>query len=231
MLGTVLHSALLVPYASWRSSHAGHHRHTCSVEHDEAFAPRVLAPGAEVRPLTWPCAPCLRVVASASALVGGWWSVRMQCAACLVLACACAMDLARTLSRVVCRICRSCVPGAASGKCVPTWLNGGVEWCAHAEPRRPLQRARCGRRCSCSISSFSDGARAASRRARVLCTLLRMRLRRAGHAACVLGARARDGLSFHLMCPCVAPIYSHDLLTHDAALALRPARHAAGPGI
>ena len=141
------------------------------------------------------------------------------------------MDLARTLSRVVCRICRSCVPVAASGKCVPTWLNGGVEWCAHAEPRRPLQRARCGRRCSCSISSFSDGARAASRRARVLCTLLRMRSRPAGHAACVLGARARDGLFFHLMCPCVAPIYSPDLLTHDAALALRPARHAAGPGI
>lgn len=97
MLGTVLHSALLVPYASWRSSHAGHHRHTCSVEHDEAFAPRVLAPGAEVRPLTWPCAPCLRVVASASTLGGGWWSAWWQCPACLVHACAFAVDLARGL--------------------------------------------------------------------------------------------------------------------------------------
>lgn len=38
-VGWVLHSALLVPYHSWRISHAKHHRNTCSVEHDEVFVP------------------------------------------------------------------------------------------------------------------------------------------------------------------------------------------------
>lgn len=37
-VGWVLHSALLVPYHSWRISHAKHHKNTCSVEHDEVFA-------------------------------------------------------------------------------------------------------------------------------------------------------------------------------------------------
>lgn len=38
-VGWFLHSALLVPYHSWRISHAKHHKNTCSIEHDEVFAP------------------------------------------------------------------------------------------------------------------------------------------------------------------------------------------------
>jgi len=37
--GWVLHSALLVPYHSWRITHKNHHSNTCSVEKDEVFAP------------------------------------------------------------------------------------------------------------------------------------------------------------------------------------------------
>lgn len=39
MVGWVLHSALLVPYHSWRISHRNHHSNTCSMEHDEVFVP------------------------------------------------------------------------------------------------------------------------------------------------------------------------------------------------
>ena len=39
VLGFVLHSALMVPYHSWRITHAAHHANTCSIEHDEAFSP------------------------------------------------------------------------------------------------------------------------------------------------------------------------------------------------
>lgn len=39
--GWVLHSALLVPYHSWRISHGKHHNNTGSCEHDEVFAPPV----------------------------------------------------------------------------------------------------------------------------------------------------------------------------------------------
>jgi omega-6 fatty acid desaturase (delta-12 desaturase) len=38
-VGTVLHSALLVPYHAWRISHSNHHQNTCSVENDEVFVP------------------------------------------------------------------------------------------------------------------------------------------------------------------------------------------------
>lgn len=38
-IGWVLHSALLVPYHSWRISHGKHHNNTGSCEHDEVFAP------------------------------------------------------------------------------------------------------------------------------------------------------------------------------------------------
>lgn len=40
-VGWVLHSALLVPFHSWRISHRNHHSNTCSVEHDEVFVPFV----------------------------------------------------------------------------------------------------------------------------------------------------------------------------------------------
>jgi omega-6 fatty acid desaturase / acyl-lipid omega-6 desaturase (Delta-12 desaturase) len=38
-VGMVLHSALLVPYHSWRISHGNHHKNTCSMENDEVFVP------------------------------------------------------------------------------------------------------------------------------------------------------------------------------------------------
>lgn len=37
--GTILHSALLVPYHSWRITHGKHHNNTGSCENDEVFAP------------------------------------------------------------------------------------------------------------------------------------------------------------------------------------------------
>src|SRR3989338_2567065 len=38
-VGLVLHSALLVPYHSWRLSHGRHHMHTNHLEKDEVFVP------------------------------------------------------------------------------------------------------------------------------------------------------------------------------------------------
>lgn len=38
--GALLHSFLLVPYFSWKYSHAAHHKNTNSCEHDEVFVPR-----------------------------------------------------------------------------------------------------------------------------------------------------------------------------------------------
>ena len=42
-VGWVLHSALLVPYHSWRISHGNHHSNTCSMENDEVFVPSTRA--------------------------------------------------------------------------------------------------------------------------------------------------------------------------------------------
>ncbi|KAH7844800.1 hypothetical protein Vadar_031800 [Vaccinium darrowii] len=39
-LGLVLHSALLVPYFSWKISHRRHHSNTASMERDEVFIPK-----------------------------------------------------------------------------------------------------------------------------------------------------------------------------------------------
>lgn len=47
-VGFVLHTALLVPYYSWKHSHRRHHSNTGSAEHDEVFVP---AWSAEERPL------------------------------------------------------------------------------------------------------------------------------------------------------------------------------------
>ena len=38
-VGTIVHSALLVPFHSWRITHKKHHANTGSCEHDEVFAP------------------------------------------------------------------------------------------------------------------------------------------------------------------------------------------------
>ncbi|KAK9941334.1 hypothetical protein M0R45_017940 [Rubus argutus] len=40
VLGLVLHSALLVPYFSWKYSHRRHHSNTGSMERDEVFVPK-----------------------------------------------------------------------------------------------------------------------------------------------------------------------------------------------
>ncbi|KAI4351348.1 hypothetical protein L6164_005722 [Bauhinia variegata] len=39
-LGFILHSALFVPYFSWKYSHRRHHSNTCSLDNDEAFIPK-----------------------------------------------------------------------------------------------------------------------------------------------------------------------------------------------
>lgn len=39
IVGTILHSLLLVPYHSWRITHGRHHNNTGSCENDEVFAP------------------------------------------------------------------------------------------------------------------------------------------------------------------------------------------------
>lgn len=38
-VGTILHSALLVPYHPWRISHSQHHKYCCSIDDDMAFVP------------------------------------------------------------------------------------------------------------------------------------------------------------------------------------------------
>ena len=38
-VGLVVHSALLVPYFSWKISHRNHHANTGSIENDEVFVP------------------------------------------------------------------------------------------------------------------------------------------------------------------------------------------------
>jgi omega-6 fatty acid desaturase (delta-12 desaturase) len=43
VMGTILHSLLLVPYHSWRITHGLHHNNTGSCENDEVFAPTTLA--------------------------------------------------------------------------------------------------------------------------------------------------------------------------------------------
>ncbi|KAJ4823592.1 Delta(12) fatty acid desaturase [Turnera subulata] len=40
-LGFFLHSALLIPYFSWKYSHRRHHSNTGSLDHDELFVPKV----------------------------------------------------------------------------------------------------------------------------------------------------------------------------------------------
>lgn len=40
VIGYSLHTVLLVPYYSWRSSHHAHHKATGSIERDENFVPR-----------------------------------------------------------------------------------------------------------------------------------------------------------------------------------------------
>ena len=47
VVGLVLHSALLVPYHSWRISHSKHHRSTNDLDFDEVYVPRTRAQRSE----------------------------------------------------------------------------------------------------------------------------------------------------------------------------------------
>ena len=60
-VGWVLHSALLVPYHSWRISHARHHAATGHLTRDEVFVPRTRAQRGKL-----PLRPATQVVASSS---------------------------------------------------------------------------------------------------------------------------------------------------------------------
>ena len=67
-VGWVLHSALLVPYHSWRISHANHHSNTCSMEHDEVFVPSTLSEYSEMVMDT----PLFNALDITKMLVFGW---------------------------------------------------------------------------------------------------------------------------------------------------------------
>jgi omega-6 fatty acid desaturase / acyl-lipid omega-6 desaturase (Delta-12 desaturase) len=79
-VGTILHSALLVPFHPWRVSHGNHHKYCCSIENDEVFVPSprsALAEALEESPLAsligvfnmlvfgWPLYLCCNVVGPA----------------------------------------------------------------------------------------------------------------------------------------------------------------------
>lgn len=51
LVGTLLHTPLLVPYHAWRISHRLHHRHAGDVERDEGWHPLTQA---QVAALSWP---------------------------------------------------------------------------------------------------------------------------------------------------------------------------------
>lgn len=68
LVGWVLHSALLVPYHSWRISHSNHHSNTCSMENDEVFVPSTRSEHTELIADT----PLWNAVGIFNMLVFGW---------------------------------------------------------------------------------------------------------------------------------------------------------------
>jgi len=44
-VGWVAHSFLLVPYFSWKITHAKHHSKTANIDSDAVFVPRIKEPG------------------------------------------------------------------------------------------------------------------------------------------------------------------------------------------
>jgi omega-6 fatty acid desaturase (delta-12 desaturase) len=69
-IGLILHSALLVPYYSWKHSHRRHHSNTCSVDKDEVHVPHVRAEASE--DFEWGQIGPLRLLNLVGALVLGW---------------------------------------------------------------------------------------------------------------------------------------------------------------
>ncbi len=75
VVGLVLHSFLLVPYHSWRISHAKHHQNTNSMENDEVFVPYARSEVGKFDPwdeVPHPLSVALRVVHIAKMLLFGW---------------------------------------------------------------------------------------------------------------------------------------------------------------
>jgi len=74
-VGLVLHSCLLVPYHSWRISHAKHHSNTNSMENDEVFIPYTRSEVGKFTPfdeIPSPMSVILRFVNIFKMLVFGW---------------------------------------------------------------------------------------------------------------------------------------------------------------
>lgn len=74
-IGLFLHSSLLVPYHSWRISHAKHHANTNSMENDEVFIPYTrseVGPFTPYEDIAPPKAFALRMVAIVKMLLFGW---------------------------------------------------------------------------------------------------------------------------------------------------------------
>jgi omega-6 fatty acid desaturase / acyl-lipid omega-6 desaturase (Delta-12 desaturase) len=70
-VGLVLHSALLVPYFSWKYSHSRHHAGTGSMTRDEVFAPKTEAQGA-AKTMHWQTTTPGRLLMLLITLTLGW---------------------------------------------------------------------------------------------------------------------------------------------------------------
>jgi len=75
VVGLLLHSALLVPYHSWRISHHKHHRSTNDMDRDEVFVPysRTEMGAPEIKPFDSSLTSVVaRVLQAAQMLLFGW---------------------------------------------------------------------------------------------------------------------------------------------------------------
>ena len=75
-IGMILHSFLLVPYHSWRISHAKHHKNTNSMEGDEVFVPYTRSEVGEhpnhADDIPGPLATVVRILDIGKMLLFGW---------------------------------------------------------------------------------------------------------------------------------------------------------------
>ncbi|CAH0480165.1 unnamed protein product [Peronospora belbahrii] len=71
-IGLILHSALLVPYHSWRISHRQHHSNTGSCEHDEVFVPSTRSAISTTWDETLEDSPCYQLYRILYMLIVGW---------------------------------------------------------------------------------------------------------------------------------------------------------------
>ncbi|KAK9810606.1 hypothetical protein WJX73_004003 [Symbiochloris irregularis] len=71
-VGLVLHSALLVPYFSWKHSHRRHHSNTGNVQKDEVFVPKHKGKPQEDGPSEWQDIPLVKLSNLVNMLLFGW---------------------------------------------------------------------------------------------------------------------------------------------------------------